>query len=117
MPENRLTSPSARSRHLPSVARVDSVGAGGHRERSMAEQEEISRLLQEAARGNAEGLDRLVPVVYHELRRIAHRQLRGERSDHTLDTTALVHEAYIKLTSLDRIAWRDRGHFLAVAAG
>jgi RNA polymerase sigma factor (TIGR02999 family) len=86
-------------------------------ESSMPEQEEISRLLQAAALGNAEGLDRLVPVVYDELRRIAHRQLRGERSDHTLDTTALVHEAYLKLTRLDRIEWRDRGHFLAVAAG
>ncbi|HEY8257714.1 MAG TPA: ECF-type sigma factor [Gemmatimonadales bacterium] len=64
-----------------------------------------------------EEIDRMLPVVYDELRRIAHRQLRGERSDHTLETTALVHEAYLKLSRLDRIEWRDRGHFLAAAAG
>lgn len=62
-------------------------------------------------------LDRLMPAVYDELRRIAHRQLSGERSDHTLETTALVHEAYLKLSRLDRIEWRDRGHFLAAASG
>ncbi len=68
-------------------------------------------------RGESGELDRLVPLVYEDLRRIAHRQLRGERSDHTLDTGALVHEAYLKLSSLDRIEWRDRSHFLAAAAG
>ena len=62
-------------------------------------------------------VDRLLPMVYDELRRIAHRQLRGERGDHTLDTTGLVHEAYLKLSRLDRIEWRDRSHFLVVAAG
>jgi RNA polymerase sigma factor (TIGR02999 family) len=82
-------------------------------ERSMPDQSEISRLL----RDNAGDLDRLMPLVYHELCRIAHRQLGGERTGHTLDTTALVHEAYLKLSQLDRIEWRGRAHFMAVAAG
>ncbi|MEO8448897.1 MAG: ECF-type sigma factor [Gemmatimonadota bacterium] len=78
----------------------------------MAKQSEISRVLQ-AGPG---GLDRLMPIVYDELGRIAHRQLRGERSNHTLNTTALVHEVYLKLSQLNRIEWRGRAHFLAVAA-
>ncbi|MFW6079093.1 MAG: ECF-type sigma factor [Gemmatimonadota bacterium] len=61
-------------------------------------------------------MDDLVPLVYAELRRIAHHRLRGERDGHTLDTTALVHEAYLKLSRLDRIDWQGRTHFLAVAA-
>jgi RNA polymerase sigma factor (TIGR02999 family) len=61
-------------------------------------------------------LDDLVPDVYEDLRRIAHRQLRGERPDHTLGTTALVHEAYLKLAKLDRLAWQSRAHFCAEAA-
>ena len=82
----------------------------------MAKPVETNRLSGESA-FDASELERLVPVVYDELRRIAHRQLRGERSDHTLDTTGLVHEAYLKLSRLERIEWRDRGHFLAAAAG
>jgi RNA polymerase sigma factor (TIGR02999 family) len=58
----------------------------------------------------------LMPMVYEELRRIARRQLRGERSDHTLTTTALVHESYLKLADQTRAAFNDRAHFLAVAA-
>lgn len=83
----------------------------------MSKQEETSRPIPTAPTLTAGEVDRLVPVVYDELRRIAHRQLRGERSDHTLDTTGLVHEAYLKLNRLDRMEWRDRSHFLAVAAG
>lgn len=62
------------------------------------------------------GVDTLFPVVYGELRGLARRYLRGERKGHTLDTTALVHEAYLKLAGLDRIEWKSRSHFLAVAA-
>jgi RNA polymerase sigma factor (TIGR02999 family) len=54
-------------------------------------------------------------MLYTELRRLAHGCLRGERRGHTLNTTALVHEAYVKLAALDRIVWRDRSHFLAMA--
>jgi RNA polymerase sigma factor (TIGR02999 family) len=86
-------------------------------EHPMPEQRENGRSQPDAGEAHPAGLDRLVPLVYDELRRIAHRQLRGERSDHTLDTAALVHEAYLKLNQLERIEWRDRSHFLAAAAG
>lgn len=66
--------------------------------------------------GDTGALDRIIALVYEELRRIAHRQLAGERSGHTLDTGALVHEAYLKLRQLDRMEWRSREHFLAMAA-
>jgi RNA polymerase sigma factor (TIGR02999 family) len=67
--------------------------------------------------GDRDSFDRLLPLVYDEMRRIAHGYLAGERADHTLRTTALVHEAYLKLVDTDRVQWRDRGHFLAAAAG
>lgn len=60
--------------------------------------------------------DRLFSIVYQELRRIAHRQLFGERPDHTLGTTGLVHEAYLRLVDQSRAQWADRGHFFAIAA-
>lgn len=65
--------------------------------------------------GEPNALDRLYPLVYDELRRIAHRQLRRERTDHTLGTTALVHEAYLRLVDQTRVEWADRSHFFAVA--
>jgi len=61
-------------------------------------------------------MDDLLPLVYGELKRIAARQLRGERRDHTLSATALVHEAWLELSSLDRIKWQNRNHYLALAA-
>lgn len=73
-------------------------------------------MLHELSHGSPEALDQLLPVVYDELRRIAHGQLRGEQSGHTLNTTALVHEAYLKLVNLRQVDWRDRAHFFAVAA-
>ena len=66
--------------------------------------------------GEASAQESLFPLVYAELRRIAHRQMAGERSEHTLDTTGLVHEAYLKLVDQTRVDWRDRAHFFAVAA-
>lgn len=57
-----------------------------------------------------------MPVVYDELRRIAHGQLRGERTGHTLTTTALVHETYLRLVKIEQVDWRDRAHFFAVGA-
>ena len=77
---------------------------------------DVTRLLAEWRRGDGEALDRLMPVVYEELRRVARAHLRNERSDHTLDATALVHEAYLRLTGLDRMSIQDRTHFLAMAA-
>ena len=61
-------------------------------------------------------MDDLLPLVYGELKRIAARQLRGERTDHTLSTTALVHEAWLELSRLDRIKWQNRSHYLAIAS-
>lgn len=69
------------------------------------------------SRGDAlDAVDDLVPVVYPELRRIARAHLRRERAGHTLNTTALVHEAYVELAAFNRELWRDRSHFLAIAA-
>jgi RNA polymerase sigma factor (TIGR02999 family) len=76
----------------------------------------IPALLQAAREGSRAALDELFPLVYDVLRRIAHRKLAAERAGHTLSTTDLVHEAYLKLVRLDRIEWQGRAHFLAVAA-
>jgi RNA polymerase sigma factor (TIGR02999 family) len=77
---------------------------------------DVTRLLAQASHGDPEAVDRLVPILYEELRRLAHLRMRGERPGHTLGTTALVHEAYLDLAGLDRMTWQDRAHFLAVAA-
>ena len=82
----------------------------------MGEEPDITQLLRELSQGRPDALDRLMPIVYHELRRIAHGQLRRERPGHTLNTTALVHEAYLKLVNIRQVEWRDRAHFFAVAA-
>ncbi len=82
----------------------------------MGQEPDITQLLHELSQGSPDALDRLMPIVYHELRRIAHGQLRRERPGHTLNTTALVHEAYLKLVNIRQVEWRDRAHFFAVAA-
>lgn len=76
----------------------------------------VTELLLAARDGDERAVDQLFPVVYDALHRMAHRRLAGERRGHTLSTTALVHEAYLKLVRLDRIAWHGRAHFLAIAA-
>jgi len=75
----------------------------------------VTQLLQKWRQGDSDALDRLVPEVYDELRRMASRQMRGERADHTIQTTALVHEAYVRLVDAD-VNWQDRAHFFSVAA-
>lgn len=75
----------------------------------------VTGLLRQLARGDQKAADDLLPLVYRELKVIAHRQLTRERRGHTFDTTALVHEAYLRL-GLDAISWNDRTHFFAVAA-
>jgi RNA polymerase sigma-70 factor (ECF subfamily) len=80
------------------------------------EPEHVTQLLEGCARGEEEAFERLLPLVYDELRRLAARQLRRERSDHTLQTTALVHEAWLKLAGQEQRAWANRHHFLAIAA-
>jgi RNA polymerase sigma factor (TIGR02999 family) len=80
------------------------------------ESSDVTALLVRLSNGEEAALDRLLPAVYDELRRIAHNQLRGERADHTLRTTELVHEAYEKLVEHNAVDWQDRQHFFAVAA-
>jgi RNA polymerase sigma factor (TIGR02999 family) len=80
------------------------------------ERERISQLLTDWANRDPAAREQLVPIVYEELRRLAHHYMRGERSDHTLQTTALVNEAYMRLAGIDGLQWRDRAHFFAMAA-
>ncbi len=77
--------------------------------------DEISALLLEWKGGDARAFERLLPILYEELKRLARHQLRGESTGHTLQTTALVHEAYLRLVGSD-LTWEGRGHFFAVAA-
>ncbi len=77
---------------------------------------DVTRLLIRSSDGEGEALEQLVPAVYAELRRIAKRQLGRERPEHTLDSTALVHEAYLKLVDQEQVEWRNRTHFFAIAA-
>ena len=76
----------------------------------------ITRMLKDWSDGSSEALDELLPFVYDELHRQAARYLRRERSDHTLQTTALIHEAYMKLIDQREVRWQNRAHFFAVAA-
>jgi RNA polymerase sigma factor (TIGR02999 family) len=75
-----------------------------------------TELLRAWSQGDESALDRLVPLVYEELHRLARRYMRQERPDHTLQATSLVNEAYLRLIDVNRVEWRDRAHFLAVAA-
>jgi RNA polymerase sigma factor (TIGR02999 family) len=77
---------------------------------------DVTALLVRLSSGEEAVLDDLLPAVYDELRRLAHRKLRAERSDVTLRTTELVHEAYLKLVDHHAVDWQDRQHFFAVAA-
>jgi RNA polymerase sigma factor (TIGR02999 family) len=77
---------------------------------------EITRLLRAWGEGDATALDRLTPLIYDELRLVAHRYMRRERGGQTLQTTALVNEAYLCLVDVKRVDWQDRVHFLAVSA-
>ena len=76
----------------------------------------VTELLQGWRAGDREALDALLPLIYDELHRLAHHHLRNERSDHTLRSTALVHEAYFRLVGQDFPQWQSRSHFFAVAA-
>jgi RNA polymerase sigma factor (TIGR02999 family) len=77
---------------------------------------DITSLLLDWSRGNREALNQLAPLIYDELHRMASRQLRRERNEHTLQSTALVHEVYLKLIDQQRVQWQDRSHFFAVAS-
>jgi RNA polymerase sigma factor (TIGR02999 family) len=76
----------------------------------------VTQLLLAWRQGNQSAFEELIPLVYDELRRLAHRQLRSERPNHTLQTAELVHETYLRLVDSSRVNWQNRAHFLAVAA-
>ncbi len=77
---------------------------------------DITEMLREWSDGKRDALDRILPLVYDELHRQASRYLRRERSDHTLQTTALINEAYLKLVDQRNVQWESRTHFFAIAA-
>ena len=77
---------------------------------------EISLLLHAWSEGDRDALEKLTPIVYQELHRLARRYMRAERPGHSLQTTALVNEAYLRLVDYNRMQWQDRAHFFAVSA-
>ena len=77
---------------------------------------DITRLLLDWRDGDQAALDQLAPLIYDDLRRLAHRRLLGERAGHTLQTTALVNEAYLRLIDQREASWQNRAHFFAIAA-
>jgi len=81
-----------------------------------ASSQNITKLLLDWRNGDSEALDRLMPLVYEELRRMANNYMRNERRGHTLQTSALVNEAYLRLVDHENIAWQNRAHFFGVAA-
>jgi len=83
---------------------------------SKSSSQELTHLLLSCSQGEREALNKLIPVIYEELRRLAHSYIRGERKGHTLQTTALVNEAYLRLLDCSRVNWQNRAHFLAVSA-
>ena len=81
-----------------------------------ASPQRVTQLLANWSQGDAAALTELTPLVYEDLRRLAHRHMGGQRPDHTLQTTALVHEAYLRLADQTNPNWQTRAHFFAVAA-
>src|SRR5438093_8340243 len=78
--------------------------------------EEVTQLLRSWSDGDQEALEKLVPLVYAELRRLARGYMRGEREGHTLQTTALINEAFLRLTDWKNVSWQNRAHFFGVSA-
>jgi len=78
--------------------------------------EEITQLLLSWSKGDEAALDRLIPIVYPELRRLARRYMAGQSPEHTLQTSALINEAYLRLVDQQAVEWQDRSHFFAAAA-
>ncbi|NNM05404.1 MAG: sigma-70 family RNA polymerase sigma factor [Gemmatimonadetes bacterium] len=83
---------------------------------SHANPSEVTKLLGQASEGSREAFDLLVPLVYDELRRLAEARLKAERAEHTLNATALVHEAYVQLVAQESVEWQGRAHFFALAS-
>jgi RNA polymerase sigma-70 factor (ECF subfamily) len=83
---------------------------------SASQSHEVTRLLQELSGGDPEAMGRLIPLVYDQLRKLAASQFQHERRDHTLQPTALVHEAYMRLVGQRQVRWQSRAHFIGLAA-
>lgn len=82
----------------------------------MPQKSEVTILLDRISRGDGKAPEELLPLVYDELRRLAQGYMQNERGDHTLQATALVHEAYIRLVDWEKVSWQNRAHFFAMAA-
>ena len=82
----------------------------------MSDKQDFTQILMEYGDGKKESLDEMLPAVYAELRRLAEKYLRNERADHTLQPTALVHEAYLRLVDQHSVDWRNRAQFIGMAA-
>jgi RNA polymerase sigma factor (TIGR02999 family) len=95
---------------------IHGFSRGGFCHMTEGKTESVTRLLIELTRGNHEAVDALLPLIYDELRSLAANYLRRERPDHTLQPTALVHEAYMRLVDQTRVNWQNRAHFFGVAA-
>ncbi len=83
----------------------------------MTDRSQVTLLLRQSRAGDKTALDTLVPLVYDELHSLAHSRMKAERAGHTLNTTGLVHETYLRLIEIREVQWRDRSHFMAVASG
>lgn len=91
------------------------MDTGADSDLAMTTEHAVTRLLHELSAGNEHAVEQLVPLIYAELHAIAERQMRRERADHTLQPTALVHEAFLRLVG-NETSWQNRQHFLGVAA-
>jgi len=91
-------------------------GRNGESRMNAHKAEDVTELLRAWSDGDQRALDRLTPIVYAELRRLARRYMKRERLDHSLQATALVHEAYLRLADCTRMQWKDRAHFFAVSS-
>jgi RNA polymerase sigma-70 factor (ECF subfamily) len=107
-----MSAPHAGTRGVDSVAFLMTNGTRF----SDPSSRQVTDLLLAWGNGDQSALEQLVSAVHVELRRLAHRQMRGERQGHTLQTTALVNEAYLRLIDLSRVRWQDRAHFFAMSA-
>src|SRR3954462_8459082 len=105
MPGNKVPDPGSQKRDLP-------PGVGG----GVMAEDDITRLLKGLRQGDQEAKSRLVSLVHEELHRMAARMMRRERSNHTLQPTALVNEAYMRLVEKNATDWKDRAHFYGVAS-
>lgn len=105
---------SSRTLYASRSTRPPRVLWSGHLQRGPSEP--VTSLLLRWRGGDKEALDALMPLVYNELRRLAHHYLQHERSDHTLQSTALVHEAYARMVGQNLPEWQNRAHFFGVAA-